>query len=167
MLRALPGVDVQVVDLATLSLQQQLEQVCQTDILVGEARRTCLLNLPIANNGSVSVCVPCIVLLQSLCSHRHFARQPCDVWCLPKGVACMYSLRLARASRNVVVMTQTAWGIISGMHGAAMAWTLLMPSHAAAVELWPRPDGVWRCYEHTSHWVGLLYRYLHYNQCSP
>ncbi|BDA44474.1 hypothetical protein COCOBI_05-6610 [Coccomyxa sp. Obi] len=45
-----------------------------------------------------------------------------------------------------------------GMHGAAMAWTLIMPSHAAAVELWPGADGVWRCYEHTSHWAGLQYR---------
>ena len=51
------------------------------------------------------------------------------------------------------------WGMEIGMHGAAMAWTLIMHSHAAAVELWPTADGVWRCYEHTSHWAGLLYGY--------
>jgi len=45
-----------------------------------------------------------------------------------------------------------------GMHGAAMAWTLIMQSHAAAVELWSTPDGIWRCYEHTAHYAGLLYR---------
>lgn len=45
------------------------------------------------------------------------------------------------------------------MHGAAMAWVVLMPPHAAAVELWPQSSGIWRCYEHLSHWAGLLYRY--------
>jgi hypothetical protein len=49
-------------------------------------------------------------------------------------------------------------GCRPGMHGAAMAWTLLMQPHAAAVELWPKPEGVWRCYEHTAQWAGLLYR---------
>ena len=47
----------------------------------------------------------------------------------------------------------------AGMHGAALAWTLLMAPHTAAVELWPQPEGIWRCYEHFSHWAGLLYRY--------
>ena len=47
----------------------------------------------------------------------------------------------------------------AGMHGAALAWTLLMPEHAGVIELWPQEEGVWRCYEHTSHWSGLLYRY--------
>jgi len=36
MLRALPGVDAQMVDLASLTLQQQLELIAHTDILVGE-----------------------------------------------------------------------------------------------------------------------------------
>ena len=49
-------------------------------------------------------------------------------------------------------------GSVAGMHGAAMAWTLLMSPHAAAVELWPQPEGIWRCYEHFAHWAGLLYR---------
>ena len=36
MLRSLPGVDVREIDLATLSLRQQLETISSTDILVGE-----------------------------------------------------------------------------------------------------------------------------------
>ena len=48
--------------------------------------------------------------------------------------------------------------VIAGMHGAALAWTLLMGPHAATVELWPQQEGIWRCYEHFSQWAGLLYR---------
>ena len=47
----------------------------------------------------------------------------------------------------------------AGMHGAALAWTLLMPEHAGMIELWPQEQEIWRCYEHTSHWSGLLYRH--------
>ena len=38
--------------------------------------------------------------------------------------------------------------VLIGMHGAALAWALLLPPHAAVIELWPQAEGVWRCYEH-------------------
>ena len=44
------------------------------------------------------------------------------------------------------------------MHGAALAWSLLMPPGAALLELWPQP-GMWRLYEHTAEWAGLSYRF--------
>lgn len=44
------------------------------------------------------------------------------------------------------------------MHGAALAWSLLMWEGAALLELWPKSHGIWRCYEHTAEWAGLLYR---------
>ncbi|GAB4817514.1 hypothetical protein N2152v2_004560 [Parachlorella kessleri] len=50
--------------------------------------------------------------------------------------------------------------ILIGMHGAALAYSMLMAPHAAVVELWPQQDGVWRCYENMSLWAGLLYRRL-------
>lgn len=50
--------------------------------------------------------------------------------------------------------------VLVAMHGAALAYTLLMRPHAAVVELWPQADGIWRCYEHFSRWGGLLYRRL-------
>ena len=43
------------------------------------------------------------------------------------------------------------------MHGAALAWSLIMPPGAALLELWPQP-GMWRLYEHTAEWAGLSYR---------
>ena len=43
------------------------------------------------------------------------------------------------------------------MHGAALAWSILMPPGAAVLELWPQPD-MWRLYEHMAHWAGLSYR---------
>ncbi len=46
----------------------------------------------------------------------------------------------------------------TGMHGAALAYSLLMQPHAALVELWPLSKGIWRCYEHAAEWAGLLYR---------
>ncbi|KAK9819676.1 hypothetical protein WJX72_000981 [[Myrmecia] bisecta] len=48
--------------------------------------------------------------------------------------------------------------ILIGMHGAALAYTLLMPPHAGVIELWAQDKGIWRCYEHTSAWAGLEYR---------
>ena len=48
----------------------------------------------------------------------------------------------------------------TGMHGAALAWSLLMPPGTALLELWPEP-GMWRLYEHTAQWAGLLYRSAH------
>ena len=45
-----------------------------------------------------------------------------------------------------------------GMHGAALAWGLVMREQTAVLELWPKADGIWRCYEHTSEWAGLHYR---------
>lgn len=47
----------------------------------------------------------------------------------------------------------------SGMHGAALAWALLMREGAALVELWPQQNGIWRCYEHMAEWAGLNYRF--------
>ncbi len=44
------------------------------------------------------------------------------------------------------------------MHGAALAWSLLMPPGTALLELWPQP-GTWRLYEHMAEWAGLHYRY--------
>ena len=45
----------------------------------------------------------------------------------------------------------------AGMHGAALAWSLIMPPGTALLELWPQP-GLWRLYEHTAEWAGLYYR---------
>lgn len=44
------------------------------------------------------------------------------------------------------------------MHGAALAWGLLMREGTAMIELWPKQDGVWKCYEHIAQWTGLRYR---------
>mmetsp|Transcript_20390 Transcript_20390/g.63220 ORF Transcript_20390/g.63220 Transcript_20390/m.63220 type:complete len:100 (-) Transcript_20390:117-416(-) len=43
------------------------------------------------------------------------------------------------------------------MHGAALAYGLLLPPHAGIVEMWPQ-EGMWRCYEHIAAWAGLSYR---------
>ena len=43
------------------------------------------------------------------------------------------------------------------MHGAALAWSLVMPPGTALLELWPQPN-MWRLYEHTAQWAGLHYR---------
>ncbi len=43
------------------------------------------------------------------------------------------------------------------MHGAALAWSLMMPPGTALLELWPQPN-MWRLYEHTAQWAGLHYR---------
>ncbi|KAL4448126.1 hypothetical protein ABPG75_005345 [Micractinium tetrahymenae] len=48
--------------------------------------------------------------------------------------------------------------ILIGMHGAALAHALLLPPHAALVELWPQADGIWRCYQNFAQWAGALYR---------
>ena len=50
------------------------------------------------------------------------------------------------------------------MHGAALAWSLLMPPGTALLELWPQP-GMWRLYEHTAEWAGLVYRCVHCIVC--
>ena len=34
--------------------------------------------------------------------------------------------------------------VLVAMHGAALAYALLMRPHAAVVELWPQADGIWR-----------------------
>lgn len=39
-----------------------------------------------------------------------------------------------------------------------------MPPGAALLELWPQP-GMWRLYEHTAEWAGLLYRCVHTTMC--
>lgn len=44
------------------------------------------------------------------------------------------------------------------MHGAALSYSLLQPPYGALLELWPQADGVWRCFQHTAEWAGLLYR---------
>lgn len=48
--------------------------------------------------------------------------------------------------------------VLIGMHGAALTYALLLPQHAAVVELWPQPAGIWRCYENAAQWAGVLYR---------
>ena len=54
--------------------------------------------------------------------------------------------------------------MVAGMHGAALAWSLLMPPGTALLELWPQP-GLWRLYEHTAEWAGLVYRRVHCILC--
>lgn len=49
--------------------------------------------------------------------------------------------------------------VLVGMHGAALAYGALMQPGAALVELWPKAEGVWRCYEHLARWAGVEYRY--------
>lgn len=44
------------------------------------------------------------------------------------------------------------------MHGAALTYSLLQPPYGALLELWPQRDGMWRCFENTAQWSGLLYR---------
>ncbi len=44
------------------------------------------------------------------------------------------------------------------MHGAALTYSLLQPPYGGLLELWPQVDGMWRCFEHTAEWSGLLYR---------
>ena len=55
--------------------------------------------------------------------------------------------------------------MLAGMHGAALAWSLLMPPGAALLELWPQP-GMWRLYEHTAEWAGLVYRHVFTASCA-
>jgi len=47
--------------------------------------------------------------------------------------------------------------VMVSMHGAALAYGLLLPPHAGIVEMWPQ-EGMWRCYEHIAAWAGLSYR---------
>ena len=61
-------------------------------------------------------------------------------------------LRPARPGTSV-----EAW-CCAGMHGAALAWTVLLPPYAGVLELWPQADGIWRCYEHMAGLVGAQYR---------
>ncbi|KAK9846728.1 hypothetical protein WJX84_010568 [Apatococcus fuscideae] len=75
---------------------------------------------------------------------------------MPNVEARLLDLATLTISEQLYLITHT--DLLIGMHGAALAWTLLMPEHAGVLELWPQSEGVWRCYEHTSLWSGLLYR---------
>lgn len=44
------------------------------------------------------------------------------------------------------------------MHGAALTYSVLQPPYGALIELWPQRDGMWRCFENTAQWSGLLYK---------
>lgn len=43
------------------------------------------------------------------------------------------------------------------MHGAALSYAMFMRAHGAVIELWPRPDGLWRCFEHLATHAGVEY----------
>ncbi|KAL6777349.1 hypothetical protein ACKKBF_B21175 [Auxenochlorella protothecoides x Auxenochlorella symbiontica] len=47
--------------------------------------------------------------------------------------------------------------LLVGMHGAGLAHALLARPGTALLELWPQPEGIWRCYEHFAEWAGLHY----------
>lgn len=47
--------------------------------------------------------------------------------------------------------------VLVGMHGAALTFALYMPPHAGVLELWPKPQDMWRCFEHASTMAGLQY----------
>ena len=48
--------------------------------------------------------------------------------------------------------------VLVGMHGAGLTYAALLPPWAAVVELWPKQDNMWRCFEHLSAMGGLLYQ---------
>jgi hypothetical protein len=52
------------------------------------------------------------------------------------------------------IMSET--DILIGMHGAALTGVTYLPDHAAVIELWPN-IGIWRVFEHITHWSGLAY----------
>jgi hypothetical protein len=47
--------------------------------------------------------------------------------------------------------------VLVGMHGAALTLALYMPPHGAVLELWPKEEGIWRCFEHLAAMGGLDY----------
>jgi hypothetical protein len=47
--------------------------------------------------------------------------------------------------------------VLVGMHGAALTYALYMPPHGAVVELWPKGQDMWRCFEHAAAMAGLQY----------
>ena len=47
--------------------------------------------------------------------------------------------------------------VLIGMHGAALTHVLYLPPHAGVLELWPKPGGIWRCFEHAATLAGLYY----------
>ena len=47
--------------------------------------------------------------------------------------------------------------VLVGMHGAALTFSLYMPPHGAVLELWPKPQDMWRCFEHAATMAGLQY----------
>ena len=47
--------------------------------------------------------------------------------------------------------------VVAGVHGAALAWTLLMHPGAGVLEIFPDAADVWRLYQHSSEWAGLIY----------
>ncbi|KAL0034323.1 hypothetical protein WJX77_009296 [Trebouxia sp. C0004] len=57
-----------------------------------------------------------------------------------------------------IQLVSSGTDILIGMHGAALAWSLMMPPGTALLELWPQPN-MWRLYEHTAQWAGLHYRH--------
>lgn len=65
---------------------------------------------------------------------------------------------LARISlAQQIQLVASGADVLIGMHGAALAWTLMMPPGTALLELWPQSN-MWRLYEHTAQWAGLHYR---------
>ena len=54
-------------------------------------------------------------------------------------------------------MAAASTEVLVGMHGAALTLALYMPQHGAVLELWPKDDGIWRCFEHLAAMAGLDY----------
>lgn len=75
---------------------------------------------------------------------------------LPGAQVTALDLSALPAEQQIEVISQT--DVLIGMHGAALVYSTLQPPYGALVELWPTADGIWRCYEHTAEWSGLLYR---------
>ena len=47
--------------------------------------------------------------------------------------------------------------VLVAMHGAALTWAAILPPHAAVLELWPKDNDMWRCFEHLAEMAGLPY----------
>ena len=63
----------------------------------------------------------------------------------PQGVEVSL-LDLSELSLAEQLKMVASTDVLIGMHGAALAYSILMAPHAAVVELWPQQDGIWRCY---------------------
>lgn len=98
----------------------------------------------------------------SFVDHSFVGRQLDNEEALLAAAAALEGLNVTRvdfatldAAAQVATIART--DILVGMHGAALTHALYLPHHAAVLELWPKPQDMWRCFEHIAAMSGLSY----------